>query len=247
MGQNWGQAQGGPIWYDVALDVSAGEIGDALAVFVSDADLAAEWEIVIYANVHEGQYRCGSMVTRSALRGDPLARLVAVANVPGAKGWKASVRAIDGATNYQAQITLSSSAAPSGAGLGVNAVKHGNDSSANRSYQNGNSATGTPVSGPNVVLFEINGTFDQAEIANAADWVMLFDSAAVPVAGATPFLSAHLGQSAFATPDGSNWTYSGGPFGRRIANRLWCLMSSTPGTYTPSTFSSDYHASFALT
>ena len=91
MGQNWGQAQGGPIWYDVALDVSAGEIGDALAVFVSDADLAAEWEIVVYANVHEGQYRCGSMVTRSALRGDPLARLVAVANVPGAKGWKASV------------------------------------------------------------------------------------------------------------------------------------------------------------
>ena len=173
MGQNWGQAQGGPIWYDVALDVSAGEIGDALAVFVSDADLAAEWEIVIYANVHEGQYRCGSMVTRSALRGDPLARLVAVANVPGAKGWKASVRAIDGASNYQAQITLSSSAAPSGAGLGVNAVKHGNDSSANRSYQNGNSATGTPVSGPNTVLFEIAGTFDQAEIANAANAKLL--------------------------------------------------------------------------
>ena len=248
MGSNWGNVNAGAIWFDVSLDVAPEQIGDACAVFCSDENITAQWEIIVFANVMEGQYQAGRMVTRSAQQGDPMSRMVAIANVPGARAWKVSARSVDPLGNYQAQITLASSATPAGAGFGVTAIKHGDDSSANPSYQNGTTAAGpVQASGPQTVALTASGTLEQANIAGAEGWIMLFDSLAPPLAGAVPFWSAHLGAAAGAAPDVSNWRYDAGPFGRRIALGWFVAVSSTPTTYAPAPVSSDVHAVFALT
>ena len=252
MGQNWGAIQGGPSFYDVGLDIAQGESGDSLAVFLSDLDPAAEWEILVYANVHEGQFQIGRLVTRAPSQGDPFARMVAGCHCPGARGWKISARSTNAAADYQAGVTLATSPFSSLGGVGVVAVKHGDQASANRTYRDaGPVGIGAPYQvGPaGCVAFTVEGTLDQANV-NAADcWILIYDSPTGPTVADQPIWSQHVGQhSLTASPDGSRWCWDAGPYGRRIATGLWLAVSSTPDHYTAAPgYSTDVHAAYALT
>lgn len=249
MGQNWGQVQGGPSYYDVSLDLPADRTGDSLSIYVSDLDAAARWEILVYANVLEGQFRVGQVTTRAPAAGDPFARLVACAHAPGARSWKISARSLDPAADYQCGITLASSPVSSLAAVGVTGVHHGDIPSGPRSYYDaGPVSVGAPtqIAPANVSAYTVTGTFDQADTNNAGCWIFLFDSLTAPNAASQPIWSQHVGQTAANHPaDGCNWSYDGGPFGRLIQYGLWVATSSTPDFWTASPYTTDVHATFA--
>jgi hypothetical protein len=65
--------------------------GTALAIFLSDDQRDTVWHVVVKAQTSEGEYIVGTLVTRAPMSGDPRARAIGLAYIPGVLGWSIDV------------------------------------------------------------------------------------------------------------------------------------------------------------
>lgn len=94
-------------------------IGDVLSIHLSqDAGSSASWVITVFVQIAQGFFICGpTIVTNPPSSGDPPARTVGFAFIPGAIGWK--VQCSCDVDDEIADIVLQSSQGGGGATFGV--------------------------------------------------------------------------------------------------------------------------------
>lgn len=229
-----GCGMGMPASSDVGLSISPGLVGDACAIALSQSVASAEtWQLDVYCHIDEGSFMVGTITTNPPANGDPPSRLVAVASIPGAKGWSVKPR---GPLNAWIDIVLC-------------ATRVGPMSVPLQALQYG----GQNAQGPRVWVDVGPLTFSQVFSTTArrawqvygaslnpaalARYVMLFDSATIPGNGARPTIGR--------APLNANGTFSFDwkDRGRPLVNGLAIVVSSTPDALTiDNTATFDWHA-----
>jgi hypothetical protein len=235
-----GKLTGGIGWREVVLNKDKAGIGDRCSVFLAqDATSANVWRILIYALTDQGALCMGEFhTTQLGLANELPSRLVAVADCPGAIGWKISAHCEDHHERADAWIA-SSPLVAGGANPGITVIRSGTSNpSSLRTFLN---LTGVqvspPISGRGATVWDLTGTMSEAAVAGAQTFVMVFDQAVAPVLGDIPIWTSHLGQTLVGAalsgpPDPSIYRWTP-PTGYPVVSVLWVATSTTPDTYTP--------------
>lgn len=249
MGATLGNLQAGPLWTDIFLD---GKQGDSVAISLAEeSDSDSSWECVVRVRSEHGTFILGSFRTISPARGQPPARCVAICYFPGAVQWLTSWRRVSGTNpNAAADCVLSSRDCCSGTLPGVTPLLFGpTGPSAPRTFVRLPSAPAGPLlaiqqltTAPAANLFSAQIQLENLALAGP-NFAMLFDQAAAPALGDTPFWARAIGPAA-AEPSAA--IFSGGVQGRPSTSLLWAAVSTTLAHFTPSGALIDVSAELAL-
>lgn len=237
----------------IALARNQKSTGTAVAIHLSDNDADTIWRVLVKAHTSEGVYIVGTLVTRAPNAGDPKARVIGLAYVPGVLTWEIDVfgspskrtarfvlstgPAIQNAqyagTQQERALLDAISECCAGQGGGAFGLVPLNGSRVEREIIDtpalppGGSNTGFLAPGPGALITRVWGTVD---IANPTSFFGLVDSPN-PVVGGEAWRVA----PETLTIGTTNFTYP--PFGLVTAgisfvNRPQWAISTTIGTVT---------------
>lgn len=206
---------------DLALSPK-GQIGPSLAIsWGQRASSTAQWTLDVYVKTDEGKVFLGTVRPLPPVAGIHPSRIVAIANVPGARGWDVELQ---GPANESAEIGLSCSECCSGEPGLVDLDAFGRPQSAG-----GRLFLATPglsqfrvfANRPGA-LWEVHG-FQES---GALGYVQLFDASAIPANGAVP-------RDSIRVPDGADFSWSSPTFRPLpFAVGIVAALSTTPDTLT---------------
>lgn len=205
--------------------VSAKECsGDGCAVLLSDGG-PNQWIVTIEARIGDQFATVGRVLTTPpGSNVEPRSRVVAVANMPGAVGWRASFR---GSKDQTAWAMLIGGA---GVGAGVPGVFASRPRPRIQSAAGGVGAVLTTFDAYLLSIYASDSSDPAAPIPAAGAWVQFFNQTTAPVAGQVPIYEhviATLGSFVSSFDVGIE---SGDP---RFTKGIAWGLSSTPRVYTP--------------
>ena len=176
-------------------------IGPTLAIHLSQqAASAAVWTLDVDCQIDEGFFRVGTLVTRSPAAGDPASRVVGMAFVPGARGWRVTYSCPT--TGEIAELFLSSSHCCGGE-FGL----HANSAAVNPLGDTMNVATFVVTANvPNLAAFPVAALNNDGVVAQAGDVAMLMANAAAATRGPWVLGTVNAGVAPLTRP---TWWQSG--------------------------------------
>jgi hypothetical protein len=193
--------------------------GSSLSVGLDDDDPAASWTLDVYADLPQTSgSRWVGRVTTPPPAGDPRSRVVAIASVPGAVGWRVVLRAAGGPSVATARCELAVAeycGAPGLALAGGPAVALGAPA-----YSASTLGFGSVLGMPGRRLARAG-----AWSAEALAWLQLFDQPGPPNPASVPLMMRPIARGAYA-----EFVF---PLTRVFSATIWAALSLEPDTFSP--------------